>query len=225
MAVLNKKTMKKSAYRRKKYTRKVKKANLTTPSLPLQILNNSKPKVIRLKRSILSNQIVQTSGTGVVTTSGVSMVRLADFPAVADFTSLFSYYKINKLKISWRLANCPADGTIYPTIYSWKNMNPAAIAFTGPQLNQIQRVHKYQTSSDDRGFTHSFIPYNLDVIYNGTNNANQIQYNAWQSMTDTSVQYFGLAYFIENFGQSGNATGDIQLFYDIEADISFKMIV
>lgn len=222
---LNKKTIKKSTYKRKKYVRKVKKASLMTAALPLQILNNSKPKIIRLRRSILSNQIVQTSGTGVVTTSGVSMVRLADFPSLTDFTNLFSYYRINKLKVCWRVANCPADATIFPTIYSWKNMNPSAITFTGPQLNQIQRVHKYQTSSDDRGFTHSFIPYNLDVVYNGTNSANQIQYNAWQSMNDTAVQYFGLAYFIENFGQSGNATGDIQIFYDIEADISFKMIV
>lgn len=217
--------VKKTTYRRKKYVRKVKSANLQKQVLPLQVLNNSKPKVIRLRRSILSNQIVQPSGTGVITQSGVTMVRLVDLPGVTDFSNLFAYYKINKMKITWRLANCPADATIFPTVYSWKNMNPAAISFTGPQLNQIQRVYKYQTSSDDRTFSHTFVPYNLNVVYNGTNNANQIQYNAWQSINDTAVQYFGLAYFIENFGQTGNATGDIQLFYDIEVDLSLKMIV
>lgn len=178
---------------------------------PLRIMNALKPKIMKFTRSLTGFTVNQSA---ILTNpSGTMIFKLGDLPSNSEFVNLFDKFRITKVKITWRLTDAPLDGSIFPTIYSWKNHDVAlTVPITSAQLNQIPNIYVLQTSSDDRTLTHAIKPYLIQSVFNG--GYTQVT-NKWIDMNYfNSAQYYGLGYYIENL--IGTDSQQIKLNYDLE---------
>lgn len=212
--------MLKKNYKKKLFKKKAKKnytsfkkinKNLTGP---LRVMNPIKPKILKFVRSVPTQVITQSAS--LTNPNGTIVFKLSDCPSVTDFTNLFDKFRITHVKITWRLQDAPLDGGIFPTINSWKNYDVAlTVPISANQVLQTPNVYQMQTDPDNRTLSHTITPYLITSVFNA--GYTQIT-NKWVDMNYfNQAQYYGLAYYIENF--IGTDSQQIKLVYDLEYHI------
>lgn len=142
----------------------------------------------------VSNSVL-TTNTGVSTASASMYFTLADIPNVSEFTTLFDFYRLNRVLVTIKMipvpdaTNQPASTTLtnfmnwYPTIWYVRDQDDNS-SMTLPQIKEFEKV-KHKVLSPNREVKIILRPTTLTQTYRSTLTTGY--------KIDTSKQYIDIA--------------------------------
>lgn len=218
-------------------------ATIAKSTSPYTILNNAKSTPIyRTQRTLLgqTNVLAQTvSGTfsassvplfsqpptGLNNNWGNMIIfQLNQVPNASDYTNLFQLYRIDKVEMSIRLVDDAGPDKPYPTLYATKLYQPSLVSgdLTIPNINQFQRVTRYQYSGIDRECKLVCKPYYLNVISGTTAGSNapiNVRKTGWIDTAYPNVNHYAMGFVLDNI--AGADSGVISFEIDFTYHLSF----
>lgn len=191
------------AYRKKRMNKKRTYRRYTRRSRINRSIGNPNQKVFFFKRTADFGTINVTAAN--TTVYGASVFTFADIPSFADISSLFDFYKINAVKVSFiPVANVTqqtgnAATTVANTIYNNRifsciDYNDAGIPTS---IDQIREYYNCKWSPNNVIHKRYFKPVPLmDTPL--ANEPLQVNKNVWIPTTNDLVAHYGIKYAIEN---------------------------
>jgi len=138
-------------------------------------------------------------------------VKLADFVGSADFTSLFTEYRITSVTYKYTLVNAPNNNAAFPTLY----VAPQKFAYTGAptsrdEVLQFQGVQAIQFGPAKIAHTITVSPGTfLDA--SGLVGGGNIKRSPWLSTVNNGNQHFTIVDWISRYDSTTNPTHTVEL--------------
>lgn len=140
---------------------------------------------------------------------------LADFPGASDITSLFTDYKITKLRYTIRLVNAPNNNANFPTLY----FAPQSYVYNGSSPSSASEVFQFKNLR-----TFQFGPSNLStkltvrprvsVDVNNLVNSGIPMASPWLNTANNSVPHIGIVWWISRYNSTTDTTHQLELQVD-----------
>lgn len=177
------------------------------------------PKVYDFVRTC---NLAKWSSSNVADTPYAQSFKLDDLPAVADFTSLFDYYRICKVELTFHpdiqmsnqlIGSTAANAHQVPELYVFRDLDGLGSGTTIDQAHQRQDVMEKQAT---QRFSMSLVPQVSREVYRGiTTTAYEIpQKLTWLDLTYTDIPHFGVRGVMASTNAS---TNNVQFRYNITA--------
>lgn len=188
------------------------KAHKAVVSVPrgYQMLNNIKRKVYHFKDTMQLNDIV---GTG-VSVSGTNVFTIKDVNRYTALIAMFRQYKINWIKLRWRLDNVElTDNAKLPTLYCRYNYDPDLQAASITEDTMLRTSNVVVKQFHHNTIQGSLLEYALKpcilratMLYPGAVGTATYSpspaFNQWvdfdPSTTVNEMVFYGLQYFFTN---------------------------
>lgn len=179
---------------------------------------------MRRKRSVdrgLVLTVPRTSITSVAkaaTTAGTGLFlthSLNNFPGVGDITSLFQEFKIQSIKLTFRLVNAPNNNAAFPTLYiapqRFSFVQPGTVPTSVQDVWQFKDLKTYQFGPTALSFSHTYMPhYSLDVN-NQALSTGEVRKAGWLGAAANAVNHASAVYWIDRYDTPTNNSHTIEL--------------
>jgi len=186
----------------------------------LTVLNKTVKSMNFTRTNIRAFTLQNTAATS--TQSGIIVSRFQDIPNATEFTALFDKYKINSIKYTFRMTNCPDATEEFPVFLCYKMNDPDATAAGVSELTceQAPYLKRMQFSSQNTQFTTKVMPYWLGITYASTAvvgyDFNSAKKSSYLDTHYPNIAHYGLCWFIPSIG------GSILTTWKIECDIEYN---
>lgn len=147
------------------------------------------------------------------------IVTLGDF-TVSDITSLFGLYKIDTVKVTWRLVNAPNNNATFPTLHTAPQSYSLSAPTTLAEMQSLTGIKTYQFGPSHVSYTRVFKPA---IIIDASSAAGTGQVNmpaTWLTVFNTAVNHVVCSQWIQRYNSTSDATHTIE--YDTEVVLSLK---
>ncbi len=134
--------------------------------------------------------------------------KLSDFPNT-DIASLFSEYKITKLKIQYLLVNAPNNNATFPTLYiAPQHYATGTVPSSRDEVIQFRNSTLYQFGPSKVISAYNFKPMvPLDANVTGK----RFVRSPWLSTTDFTVPHFTNVEWISRYNSTSDPTHTLEL--------------
>jgi hypothetical protein len=151
-----------------------------------------------------------TAGTGLYLTHSLN-----NFPGVGDITSLFQEFKIQSIKLTFRLVNAPNNNAAFPTLYiapqRFNFVQPGAVPTSVQDVWQFRGMKTYQFGPTALSYSQTFTPhYSLDVN-NQALSTGEVRKAAWLGAAANAVNHASAVYWIDRYDTPTNNSHTIEL--------------
>lgn len=175
-------------------------------------MRRSKGLELTLSRTTITSvpKAATTAGTGLYLTH-----QIANFPGASDITSLFQEFKVQSIKLRFRLVNAPNNNAAFPTLY----IAPQKFFFTSlpvapsasSEVWQFRGLRTYQFGPNALEFSCTYVPhYSLDVNNQGLAQG-EIRRAGWLAAGATAVNLASAVYWIDRYDTPTNNSHTIEL--------------
>lgn len=171
---------------------------------------------VKIPRGVLMVERVGiTTVPKAATTAGGGLYlnhQLNNFLGASDITSLFQEYKIDKIRLTFRLTNAPNNNASFPTLYIAPqsfNYLGAAPASSG-EVWQFKGLKSYQYGPSALSFSEDYFPtYAHDV--NTSAGIGNVVRAGWLSVGASAIQHMSAVYWIDRYDVPTNNSHNIEL--------------
>lgn len=189
----------------------------------LAITGQRKPQVVTFKKA---RQYIYSLTASSASTSATLMTTLADVPDFANYGALFNQYRIDEVKIRFRLIDTNSTdasnfGTVrLPQLLIRKNMDPnlAAPSVTSTYMSELDNVTNFQFTPDNTQVEFVVRPsVGLLAQYTSAISTQQVMKPPqWFNVADSQVPHYLAAVYADFI------YGAMQVAIDYEWSVSFR---
>jgi hypothetical protein len=134
--------------------------------------------------------------------------KLSDFPNT-DIASLFTEYKISKLKIQYLLVNAPNNNATFPTLYiAPQHYSSGTFPSSRDEVIQYRNSSLYQFGPSNVLSTFNFKPM---VPMDANTTGKRFVRSPWLSTTDFTVPHYTNVEWISRYNSTTDPTHTIDL--------------
>jgi hypothetical protein len=177
---------------------------------------NARKRMVKIPRPLNAIQSVKrTLVIGIpkiaADTGAFRNVRLADFVGSADFTSLFTQYRIRQVQYVYTLVNAPNNNASFPTLY----VSPQTFQYTGAPTSrddvlQFQGVRPFQFGPTNITYTISVVPGTF-IDASGLVSGGMVKTSPWLSTANNGNQHFTIVDWISRYNSTSDPTHTLEL--------------
>lgn len=189
----------------------------------LAITSQRKPQVVTFKKA---RQYIYSLTASSASTSATLITTLSDVPDYANYAALFNQYRIDEVKIRFRILDTNSADTVnlasirLPQLLVRKNMDPnlAAPTVTAAYMAELDNVTNFQFTPENTAVEFVVRPsVGLLAQYTSAISTQQVMKPPqWFNIQDGAIPHYLAAVFAD-FIFSGN-----QIAIDYEWSVSFR---
>jgi len=189
------------------------------------VFNRKPVQIVTFKKTLYNAVLLNGAGAYA---AGTNYVTASPLPDWTYFKTLFSHYRIKRLKYVFTLSDYVAgDGKAFtntrmPEIFLRYNYDPAYPAPTGvSSLQELDNIVSFQMSPERTRFEYIVNPKQLAptmIAANGTTVGYRPITPGWTNVADDSVQHWGLLFYADFLDTSFRLMGDLEVELEFKSD-------
>lgn len=189
----------------------------------LAITGQRKPQVVTFKKA---RQYIYSLTASSASTAATLMTTLADVPDFANYAALFNQYRIDEVKIRFRIIDTNSTdasnfGTVrLPQLLIRKNMDPnlGAASITSTYMSELDNVTNFQFTPDNTQVEFIVRPsVGLLAQYTSAISTQQVMKPPqWFNVVDSAIPHYLAAVYADFI------YGAMQVAIDYEWSVSFR---
>lgn len=151
-----------------------------------------------------------TAGTGLFLTHSLN-----NFPGVGDITSLFQEFKIQSIRLTFRLVNAPNNNAAFPTLYiapqRFSFVQPSTVPTSAADVWQFKGMKTYQFGPTNLSFSQTYMPHYSLNVNNQALAQGEVRKASWLAAGANSVNHASAVYWIDRYDTPTNNSHTIEL--------------
>lgn len=154
---------------------------------------------MRFDRSILLGVTKITTDSGSYNT-----LSLSGFAGLSDIQSLFQEYRIESVKVTYKLVTSPNTVAAFPTLYTAPQGISTGVPASRDEVLQYQGLKMFQFAPSKTEVSYTYQPKINRVVYrNALSSSYEVSNSPWIATSDMSALFF---YSVEWFDRYNTTT-------------------
>lgn len=177
----------------------------------------SKSKRARRRVQVARNQIsIQRSivlGVTKITTDAgdYNELSLGGFPGSSDLSSLFQQYRVDKVRVTYKLVTAPnSANAAFPTLYTAPQYLQSGLPASRDEVLQYQGLRIFQFAPSRTEVTYTYKPKVNRLVYRSAIASSYEPVTAWLSTLDLSAQHYYSVEWIDRYNSTTNPEHTIE---------------